>query len=181
MFPTKKQTRSGYFNRNIDSVIVWRTVYGNFLNVGTTVIRFAMALMLSVCVILLVKVQVESLQKSSAENNEQKQSVAELNFQINRLQQQNTELEHRNTSTLRDKQGLDDKIGLLEREKERLARRIKRLEVAEQERHGLETKVEKMLAVERDNRRLELKVKIVSLCCLSCSYMSTSSPLFFST
>ena len=52
----------------------------------------------------------ESLQKASAKNDEHKQSKAELTFQLNRSQQQNTELERRLTLALRDKQACEDKV-----------------------------------------------------------------------
>ncbi|XP_012946733.1 citron Rho-interacting kinase isoform X2 [Aplysia californica] len=106
-----------------------------------------------------LQIEVESLQKTSAKNDQEQKSKAELNFQLTRLQQQNAEFERRITTALRDKQGMEDKVSLVEREKDRLMRRIERLEVVEKKKHELEGQVEKMSSLERENRRLEVKVE----------------------
>lgn len=116
-----------------------------------------------------LQIQVESLQKASFKDDESEQSKAEFKFQITRLEQQNRDLERRVTSSLRDRQSQDDTIRLLEREKERLMKRIERFEVCERDRRDLEMKMEKMFTLERDNRRLMLKVRTV--CILNITFM----------
>ncbi|KAK3787038.1 hypothetical protein RRG08_037316 [Elysia crispata] len=110
-----------------------------------------------------LQLSVEKLQRKGAEASDcQAKTKAELTFQVNRLQQQNSELERRVTTDLRERQAAEDRLALVEREKERLGRRIERLEAGQEERRELEAKLEKMGILERENRRLETKVEKLS-------------------
>ncbi|GFS01402.1 citron Rho-interacting kinase [Elysia marginata] len=110
-----------------------------------------------------LQLTVEKMQKKDTEaSDSQAKTKAELTFQVNRLQHQNSELERRVTTDLRERQAAEDRLALAEREKERLGRRIERLEAGEEQRRDLETKLERMGTLERENRRLEAKVEKLS-------------------
>lgn len=110
-----------------------------------------------------LQLTVEKLQRKGSEaSDSQAKTKAELTFQVNRLQQQNSDLERRMTTDLRERQAAEDRLALAEREKERLGRRIERLEAGEEQRRELEAKLERMGTLERENRRLEAKVEKLS-------------------
>ncbi|KAK7479958.1 hypothetical protein BaRGS_00028785 [Batillaria attramentaria] len=105
-----------------------------------------------------LSLQVESLQKVSVEEEKTASSRAELNTQLNRLQQHNDELQRQVLAANRERRTLEDQTQSLQREAERLNRRIGRLESVEVEKRQLESKLERLGTLEREKKRLELRL-----------------------
>ncbi|XP_070205430.1 citron Rho-interacting kinase-like isoform X3 [Littorina saxatilis] len=103
--------------------------------------------------------QVDSLQKVKTDDDDTAvSSRSELNTQINRLQQHNDDLQGQLQTAQRERRDLEDKTLTLQRDAERLNRRMARLEKTEAEKRELEIKLEKMGSMERDKKRLELRL-----------------------
>ncbi|XP_025090318.1 citron Rho-interacting kinase-like isoform X2 [Pomacea canaliculata] len=103
-------------------------------------------------------VQVESLQKAGQEGEQVAVSRAELNTQLNRLQQHNDELQHQLQVASSERRSLEEQTYSLQRETERLNRRIARLQGVEAEKHELQGKLDGLNVLEREKKRLEVKV-----------------------
>ncbi|XP_076434884.1 uncharacterized protein LOC143274829 [Babylonia areolata] len=103
--------------------------------------------------------QVESLQKVHKEEEQTAStSRVELHSQLNLLQQQNDDLQQQLQTAHRERHDLEDKTLTLQRDTERLNRRIARLEGVETEKRQLEVKLESMSALEREKKRLQLRL-----------------------
>ena len=104
-------------------------------------------------------VQVESLQKvHKEEEHTATSSRAELNTQLNRLQQHNDDLQRQLQAAQRERRDLEDKTLTLQRDAERLTRRMTRLEGVDAEKRQLEMQLEKLRALEREKKHLELRL-----------------------
>ena len=100
----------------------------------------------------------ETLQKAHQEDQVAASSKAELNTELNRLQQRNDDLRQQLLTAQRERRDLEDKTLTLQRDAERLNRRMTRLESVETEKRQLEVKLEGKSALEREKKRLELRL-----------------------
>ncbi|XP_048252316.1 citron Rho-interacting kinase-like [Haliotis rufescens] len=122
-----------------------------------------------------LQVRMESLQRRSASQDEGMKAKAELNAQINTLQQEKRaieskmedlseekeQIERRLKNSEKDREDLKVKVGKLgdiEREKGQLERKVTRLERVEKDKEEVEQKLVKLRSVTREKQDLETKL-----------------------
>ncbi|XP_067649660.1 citron Rho-interacting kinase-like isoform X2 [Haliotis asinina] len=106
-----------------------------------------------------LQMRMESLQRRSASQDEDMKAKAELNVQINSLQQEKRTVEAKMEDLSEEKEQIERKLKNLEKDREDLKVKVQKLEEIEREKGQLERKLSRLERVEKDKEEMEQKLE----------------------